>query len=148
LPVCENLKVTKTLTISIVDDDESMREATSALIRSLGYVARAFASAEEFLDSDHVVNTDCLITDIHMPGLSGVELHERLMENGLRVPVIFVTAYPDEKTQYRALKAGAAGYLSKPFNEKHLITQLDLALAGHGSCARKGLRQSVLQGRS
>jgi FixJ family two-component response regulator len=115
--------------ISIIDDDESVREATKCLVRSLGYVAAAFASAEEFLRSERVGDTACLITDIQMPGLNGLELHEQLVEAGRSMPVIFITAFPEEKVRTRALAAGACGFLKKPFDEQSLIGCLDRALA-------------------
>jgi FixJ family two-component response regulator len=115
--------------ISIIDDDESVREATKCLVRSLGYVAAAFASAEEFLRSEHVEDTACLITDVQMPGLNGLDLHERLVETGRGMPVIFITAFPEEKIRSRALAAGACGFLKKPFDEQSLIGCLDRALA-------------------
>ena len=114
--------------ISIVDDDKSMREATSALVRSLGYVAATFASAEDFLGSDRVDNTSCLITDVQMPGLSGVELQSRLIADGRHMPIIGVTAYPEERTRTQMLRAGAIGFLSKPFNDECLIDCLATAL--------------------
>jgi FixJ family two-component response regulator len=114
--------------ISIVDDDESVRESTKALVRSLGYAARAYASAEEFLTSDPD-DTACLILDVQMKGLSGVELQERLIAQGRRTPIIFVTAFPDERIRDHALKAGAIGFLSKPFNDEKLTQCLDSALA-------------------
>lgn len=117
--------------ISIVDDDTSVREATRALVRSLGYSAQTFASAEEFLGSDEMDGTHCLITDLQMPGLSGIELQERLISEGRGMPVIFVTAYPDEQARGRALDAGAVGFLSKPFSDDSLIDCLDVAL-GYG----------------
>jgi FixJ family two-component response regulator len=114
--------------ISIVDDDESVREATKTLIRSLGYATSTFASAEEYLQSSSVRETSCLITDLQMPGMNGVELQNRLMTDGYRTPVIFVTAFPKEKFRTRALEAGAFGVLSKPFDAEHLIECLDRAL--------------------
>jgi FixJ family two-component response regulator len=114
--------------ISIVDDDEAVREATRGLVRSLGYVAAAFASAEEFLNSDRVWDTSCLIADVQMPGLSGVDLQSRLIADGNRTPVIFVTAFPEERIRQRALEAGAIGFLSKPFEEERLIEHLQTAL--------------------
>jgi len=116
--------------ISIVDDDESVREATKSLVRSLGYKAMTFGSAEEFLNSAHLTTTACLITDVQMPGLSGVELQDRLIADGHHMPVIFVTAFPDERLQGRVLKSGAIGYLPKPFNEDRLIECIDAALTG------------------
>ena len=114
--------------ISIVDDDESVRELTKALVRSLGYAARAFASAEEFLNSNPD-DTSCLILDVQMEGLSGVELQERLIAEGRRTPIIFVTAFPDERIRDHALGAGAIGFLRKPFSDEKLIHCIDSALA-------------------
>jgi FixJ family two-component response regulator len=114
--------------ISIVDDDESVREATKSLVRSLGYDAVAFCSAEEFLGSEHVIATACLITDVQMPGLSGAELQDLLIADGHRMPVIFVTAFPDDLLRRRVLKAGAIGYLNKPFSEERLIEHLNAAM--------------------
>jgi FixJ family two-component response regulator len=118
----------KTPMISIVDDDESVRESTKALVRSLGYNARAFSSAEEFLDSN-LDDSSCLILDIQMTGLSGVELQARLLAQGRRTPIIFVTAFPDESTRNDVLNAGAIGFLSKPFSDEKLTKFLDIALA-------------------
>src|SRR5260370_1801862 len=101
--------------ISIIDDDDSMRKATSRLIKSLGLNADTFASAEEFLRSDRVHDTSCLITDMQMPVLSGAELQSLLIAQGLTTPMIFVTAFPSEHTHARLLNAGAVGFLSKPF---------------------------------
>jgi FixJ family two-component response regulator len=116
--------------ISIVDDDASVREATKGLVRSLGYQAATFGSAEEFLGSERLHETACLITDLQMPGLSGVELQSRLIEDGHRMPVIFLTAFPEESIRDRVLDAGAYGFLSKPFEEDTLIGCLTRALNG------------------
>jgi FixJ family two-component response regulator len=116
--------------ISIVDDDASVREATKGLVRSLGYVAATFASAEEYLQSERVADTSCLITDVKMSGMSGVELQDRLIAAGRRTPVIFMTAFPEESVRARALKAGAFGFLSKPFDDDDLVECLDKALKG------------------
>lgn len=116
--------------ISIIDDDQSMRESTEGLVRSLGYQATAFSCAEEFLQSEHVDDTSCLITDIKMPGLSGIDLQSGLIARGVRVPTIFITAFPEENTRRQAMMAGAVGYLGKPFSEESLIRCLDAALAG------------------
>jgi FixJ family two-component response regulator len=121
-----NLK--KVPVISIVDDDESVREATQSLVRSLGYRAVTFCSAAKFLESSHLMATACLITDVQMPGLSGVDLQDRLIADGHPMPVIFVTAFLDEGLQARAFKNGAVGYLPKPFNEDRFIECLDVAL--------------------
>jgi FixJ family two-component response regulator len=116
--------------ISIVDDDKSDREATKGLVRSLGYVAVAYASAEEFLQSNRVDETRCLITDMRMPGLSGVELQNLLIEQGRRIPMIFITAFIVESIRKQAMNAGAVGFLSKPFDEQCLIDHLNTAVTG------------------
>jgi FixJ family two-component response regulator len=114
--------------ISIVDDDESMRESTKGLVRSLGYQAATFASAEEFLQSERIDDTTCLIADVQMPGLSGIDLQSRLVDRGIRTPTIFITAFPEEGTRRRVMTAGAVGYLGKPFSEESLLKCLDTAL--------------------
>jgi FixJ family two-component response regulator len=118
--------------ISIVDDDESVRESTKALVRSLGYAARTFASAEEFLGSDPD-ETSCLILDVQMKGLSGVELLKHLIAEGRHTPVIFITAFPDDRIRNHVLDAGAVGFLSKPFSDEKLARCLDTALANYDS---------------
>jgi FixJ family two-component response regulator len=114
--------------ISIIDDDKSVRDAANMLLKSLGYATETFASAEEFLQSGRLHDTSCLITDVQMPGMGGVNLQSHLIANGHCMPVIFVTAYPDKTTRERVLGAGACGYLSKPFREENLIACLDKAL--------------------
>jgi len=114
--------------ISIIDDDESMLESTKGLVRSLGYQVATFASAEEFLKSERVDDTSCLIADVRMPGLSGIDLQRRLIARGVRMPTIFITAFPEEGTRRRAMTGGAVGYLGKPFSEESLLTCLDAAL--------------------
>jgi FixJ family two-component response regulator len=114
--------------ISIIDDDESVREATRGLVRSLGYAAATFASAEEYLRSDHVHDSSCVITDLHMPGMSGADLQDHLIADGIRKPIIFMTALPEEALRKRVLQAGALGFLRKPFHSERLIECLDKAL--------------------
>jgi len=114
--------------ISIVDDDRAVRAATTGLVRSLGYDVSTFASAEEFLASDRLHDTSCLITDVHMPGLSGIDLQDRLIAEGHRLPIVFITAFPEDKLRAQALAAGAVGFLSKPFSDDHLVGCLDRAL--------------------
>lgn len=114
--------------ISVVDDDEFVREATKELLRSLGYAAAAFASAEDFLQSEQLSTTACLISDVQMPGLSGIDLQRRLIADGHRMPIIFITAFPDDRTRARALGAGAVGFLTKPYREESLIECLGQAL--------------------
>lgn len=114
--------------ISIVDDDAWAREGIKDLILSLGYQAQAFESAEQFIGSSCIADTACVITDVQMPGTSGLDLQDYLLSHGHRTPVIFVTAYPSEKNRLRALDAGAVGFLSKPFDEQALMDCLARAL--------------------
>ena len=100
--------------ISIVDDDDTVREATESLVRSLGFKTRTFESAESFLQSSLPQETQCLILDVQMPNMSGIELQERLSERGFKIPIIFITAYPDEDVRQRAMDAGAVAFLLKP----------------------------------
>jgi FixJ family two-component response regulator len=123
----------KTPMISIIDDDEAVRAATRGLIRSLGYSAATFASAEEYLESDRVEDTSCLITDVQMSGMNGVELQERLIADGRGTKVIFMTGFSEETVRARALKAGAIGFLKKPFDDACLIKCIDRALGGESS---------------
>ena len=116
--------------ISIVDDEESVREATRSLLRSAGYRVRTFASAESFLDSGALDETACLILDVRMPGLSGLELQDRLNEGGSRVPIIFISAHADGPTCRRARQSGAVDVLHKPFAATDLLKAADTALQG------------------
>src|SRR5580692_2525525 len=93
--------------VSIVDDDDAIRAATESLVRSLGFEARTFASADLFLQSSSLQETQCLVLDVQMPNMSGIELQDRLSELGFEIPIIFVTAYPDEAVRRRAMEAGA-----------------------------------------
>ena len=123
----------KPTVISIIDDDASVREATARLVRSLGYKTAMFSSAEEYLQSAHLHDSACLITDLHMPGMSGADLQDRLIADGRQIPMIFVTAYYEEKVRDRVLDAGAYGFLRKPFNDESLIECLDKALTASSS---------------
>jgi FixJ family two-component response regulator len=125
----------KTPVISIVDDDEAVRLALRSLVRSLGYVSNVFASAEEFLGSSQLNETSCLISDIQMPGMNGIELQNRLRILDYSTPVIFVTAFPDERNRARALEAGAIGFLEKPFEGCAMIKLIETALRAHGEQA-------------
>ena len=118
--------------VAVVEDDDSVREATKHLLRLLGYATAGFASAEEFLRSGRVGDTACLIADVHLPGMSGVELQSRLILDGHCIPTIFVTSFPEEGIRARALRNGAFGYLSKPFQEEDLIACLDQILKRPG----------------
>ena len=121
-------KLAKVPVIAIVDDDDSFRHATMSFIRSLGYAVLQFASAEAFLKSNQLRDADCLISDLQMPGMNGVELQGKLIDEGHRFPIIFVTAFPEMKSRARALAAGAICFLGKPFNDEALITCLHEAL--------------------
>ena len=113
--------------ISIVDDDALARDGIRELVESLGYEARTFISAEHFLESDVIAEIQCLITDLQMPGLNGLELQEALRSQGCCVPIILITAFPDEKHRNSALERGALGFLTKPFDEVSLIRCLTAA---------------------
>lgn len=119
--------------ISIIDDDPSVREATQCLVRSLGYSAQAFSSAEEYLEADRIRHSSCVITDLHMPGMSGADLQDRLIAEGCQIPIIFVTAYFEEGVRARVMDAGAFGFLRKPFADESLIECLDKALGSSAS---------------
>ena len=114
--------------VMIVDDDESIRRAARRLIKSYGFPVETFASAEDFLSSGRLHETACLVLDVQMPGLNGLELQSRLITDGHQVPIIFITAFNDENARAQALKAGALGYLVKPFEETDLLTAINVAL--------------------
>jgi len=106
--------------VSIIDDDQPFRESLRKLVRLFGYTVEVFPSAADFLASRHLPETDCLVTDVHMPGMTGVELHRHLVETGRAIPTILVTAYPDEVVRDQALKDGVVCYLSKPVDDDDL----------------------------
>src|SRR5215813_14303387 len=114
--------------ISVVDDDTSVRESLQCLIRSFGFAVEVFASAEEFLNSDHLHNTRCLILDVRMPRMNGFELQRRLASDHCEIPVILITAHGDKAARSQALKRGAVDYLLKPFSEDALLHAIDAAL--------------------
>jgi FixJ family two-component response regulator len=115
--------------VSIVDDDDSVRAAMSSLVRSLGYLAYEFASAEAFLASPRLQDTSCLIVDVQMPGMSGLDLQDALLARQPGLPVIVITAFPADGVRKRAEAAGAAGFFSKPVDSQSMIHCLDAALA-------------------
>jgi FixJ family two-component response regulator len=117
--------------ISIVDDDESVRIATKNLVESLGYTAYTFASATEFLQSPRLHDTSCLISDVQMPNMSGIELQRQLIAQDRPTPIIFITAFPDDDACKCALDAGAICFLHKPFSGRTLSDWLDTALKTH-----------------
>ena len=114
--------------ISIVDDDEMVRATTLDLISSMGFLVKAFASADDFLNSDDLHNTSCLIADMRMPAMTGLELHKRLIESGNAIPTILITAFPDDRDRVRARQSGVRCYLAKPFEEKELLTCIRAAV--------------------
>ena len=114
--------------ISVVDDDESFREALPELLKELGFAARIFSSAEEFLGSDAGLHSSCLLLDVGMPAMSGPELLRELRRNGLMVPVVFITARRDEATRSQLLNEGAVECLFKPFDDRALLQALNKAV--------------------
>ncbi len=120
--------MTRVATISIIDDDAAVGKATQSLLRSLGYRVATFTSAEDFLASERLHDTTCLITDLHMPEVNGLELQAQLIASGFRMPIIFITAHPTEAARNQAIKAGAISFISKPYSDASLIGCVDKAL--------------------
>ena len=118
----------KTLLVSVVEDDQHFRDSMRRLMRSLGYNVEAFPSAANFLASPRLIETTCLVADVHMPAMTGIELYKRLIEAGHTIPTILVTAYPDDGERARALNDGVVCYLRKPVDEQHLKRCLHAAL--------------------
>ena len=118
----------KTGLIAIVDDDEPLREALGSVLKAAGFVIDTFGSAEEFLDSPQRRNTSCLILDVRLPGMSGIELQRRLLDANSRVPIIFVTAHGDTSLRDLVMKAGAAGFLNKPVRSDTLLKEIHAAI--------------------
>jgi FixJ family two-component response regulator len=116
--------------VAIVDDDDSVRSALQGLLKAVGLPAQAFASAEEFLKSGQQHQTACLIADIRMPGMSGLELQAQLNAERCRIPIIFITAHGDAKMRMQALRAGAVEFLAKPFDDEALLDSVRAALEG------------------
>ena len=114
--------------ITIVDDDESVREAAMSLMRALDFTSEAYQCAEDFLKSGRIQRTSCLIADVRMPGMTGLELHRRLVASGNSIPTVLITAHPDDGIRARALQAGIICYLTKPFNEDDLLDCIHSAL--------------------
>jgi FixJ family two-component response regulator len=129
--------VDQTPVVSIVDDDASVRIATHRLLRSIGFTAHTFASADEFLRSPLMDSTSCIIADIQMPGMSGLDLQAVLRTQGRQLPIIFITAFPEEKIRARAMDGGAVCVLAKPFHATMLIRKLETALEIHGDKAAR-----------
>jgi FixJ family two-component response regulator len=107
--------------ISIIDDDDDFREALQGLMTSMGFTVEAFSSALDFLARTNIRDTACLIVDVNMPGMTGIELHRRLVDSGYVIPTILITAYPDESVRVRALADGVIGYFTKPCDSDELL---------------------------
>jgi len=122
--------------IAVVDDDESIRETTKDLLDSAGFRAATFTSAEAFLKSTRLRGVSCLITDMRMPGMSGLELHDRLAASAIPIPTVLVTAYPEEPVRARALAAGVLCYLTKPFTADELLACINAAVRRRGAATR------------
>jgi FixJ family two-component response regulator len=131
--LCEapEIRMPKALLIAVVEDDWFFRDSMRSLMKSLGYTVEAFSSAAEFLASPHLTKTACLIADVHMPAMTGLELYRHLIDTGYAIPTILVTAYPNDADRERALNDGVACYLRKPVDDNHLMRCLRTAL----SCA-------------
>ena len=114
--------------VSVIDDDESVRESLPDLLKECGFDAQAFSSAEDFLASDQISETKCLILDVAMPGLSGPDLQRTLTQRRQKIPIIFITAHRDETVRPRLIEQGAVECLFKPFSETDLLTALNIAL--------------------
>ena len=139
LPHGEFVNSRRTL-VSVVDDDQSVRESLPDLLRQFGFAARAFPSAGEFLASDCIAQSECLILDIAMPGMSGPELQQELTRRGQRIPIIFITAHRDETVRARLLEGGAVACLFKPFSEVALRQALDAAFESPNHSCRTSNR--------
>jgi FixJ family two-component response regulator len=116
------------IVISIVDDDPSVRDGTRDLLHAMGFIAETFPCAADFLESNRLNNTSCLIADVQLPGMTGLELYDRLIGSGKAVPTILVTAFPDDNDRTRALLAGVSCYLAKPFSESDLLACIQSAI--------------------
>jgi FixJ family two-component response regulator len=123
MPIAEKTKM-----VAIVDDDDSVRSALQGLLKAVGLPAQAYASAEEFLKSGEQRQVACLIADIRMPGMSGLELQAHLNDERCRIPIIFITGHGDEKMRMQALRAGAVEFLAKPFDDEALLESVRAAL--------------------
>lgn len=116
--------------LSVVDDDEMLRESLPDLLREFGFAARAFSSGQEFLSSEYLDETDCLILDVAMPGMSGLDVQKELKRRGQPIPIIFITGQKDDDIRKQALKQGAVKFLYKPFSDSALLDAVNEALSG------------------
>jgi FixJ family two-component response regulator len=129
--------------IAVVDDDQGFREALTGLLKSYGYVAIAFDSGDAFLNSDRRRETTCLISDVHMPQMTGPELHSRLIASGEPIPTILITAYPESEGRAGALQNGVVCYLTKPFREDDLLACINRVAHAPDSIRREGAGEDV-----
>jgi FixJ family two-component response regulator len=129
-------EVTSAPVVSIIDDDPSVRDGIVDLVRAMGFDAEAFERAEQFLQSSRLNSTSCLITDMCMPGMTGLELHDRLIASGKTFPTIVITAFPKEADRVRALRAGVASYLAKPFDHRELVACI-MSVLGSGDAGKR-----------
>jgi FixJ family two-component response regulator len=125
------ISTTERSLVSVVDDDESVRESLPDLLREFGFSVCAFSSAEEFLSADVVGHTQCLILDVAMPGMSGLDLQQELRHRGRMIPIVFITGHRDKAVQERAFRQGAVGVLIKPFSDAALLEAVEAALQVH-----------------
>jgi FixJ family two-component response regulator len=134
-------------TVFVVDDDESVREALGSLIRSAGLGVETFASAQEFLFSPRASAPSCLVLDVKMPGLSGLDLQKRMAEADIEIPIIFITGHGDVPTSVRAMKAGAVEFLTKPFGDRDLLDAIEQAIERDREARRRRAETAELRGR-
>ena len=123
-------RATERILLSVVDDDEMLRESLPDLLREFGFAARAFSSGQEFLSSDYVDETRCLVLDVAMPGMSGLDLQKELKRRGQAIPIIFISGQKDEETRKQAFRQGAVKFLYKPFSDSDLLDAVNAALDG------------------
>jgi FixJ family two-component response regulator len=135
------------LRIAVIDDDEGLRQSLTDMLKSLGYAVNQFACAEQFLDWAITHEVACIVSDVKMPGITGDELQARLITQGHRIPMIFLTAYPQDSVKSRVLAAGAFGFLTKPFQQQNFIDCLMRALATTPSNPYAGIDSSARLGR-
>jgi FixJ family two-component response regulator len=124
-----NMSAKQAPLVAVVDDDDAVRDAIQNVLQSAGLRTEAYASAEDFLDTGHLRDSACLVLDIRMPGMSGLQLQRRLADEGYAIPTIFVTAYADETARRQAMQAGASAFLRKPFDSEGLLRSVQSALS-------------------
>jgi len=139
--------VTEASTVFVVDDDPSVRRSTERLVRSMGFAVRTFASAKEFLDNTRVEGPACLVLDVRLPGLSGLDLQRELTQSGVQIPIIFITGHGSIPMTVRAMKAGAVEFLTKPVRPRDLLTAVGAAIERDRAAHRARLEAGVMRGR-